>query len=115
MSARALKAAGLVGGDEAHFAMAWWLIENGYKLDEIDEAAVIEQAVEFGMDGPQFAQTLNSIGVETLVEQDVAEFKKHRFSHMPAVLLEGRQVPRLTLDGYSVIGSALDEVAAERK
>ncbi|MDG1838300.1 MAG: thioredoxin domain-containing protein [Phycisphaerales bacterium] len=110
MSARALKAAGLVGGDDAHFKMAWWLIENGYKLDEIDEATIIDQAVVLGMDGAQFAQTMNSLGVEDLVEQDVIEFKKHKFPHMPAVLLEGRQIPRLTLDGYSVIGSALDRV-----
>ena len=113
MSARALKAAGLVGGDDAHFKMAWWLIENGYKLDEIDESEIIDQAVVLGMDGTRFAQSMNSLGVEDLVEQDVVEFNKHKFPHMPAVLLEGRQIPRLTLDGYSVIGSALDESAQQ--
>ena len=113
MSARALKAAGLIGGDETHFKMAWWLIENGYKLDEISETEIVDQAVVLGMDGAQFAQSMNSLGVEDLVEQDVVEFKKHQFPHMPAVLLEGRQIPRLTLDGYSVIGSALDEVAQQ--
>ena len=113
MSARALKAAGLVGGSDAHFKMGWWLIENGYKLDEIDETTIVDQAVVFGMDGAQFAQTMNSLGVEDLIEQDVVEFKKHRFPHMPAVLVEGRQIPRLTLDEYSVIGSVLDKVTQQ--
>jgi len=110
LAARAAKAAGLVGGDDAHFEMAFWLIQNGPVLDEMTDADMIQQAVKMGIDAAEFANVLNSIGVDDLIEQDVAEFKRHSFPHMPAVILEGRQIPRLTLEGHSVIGRALDDV-----
>ncbi len=109
LAARAAKAAGLAGGDDAYFEMAFWLIENGPDLDEMTEADMIQRAMEMDIDATDFADAINSIGVDDLIEQDIAEFKRHRFPHMPAVILEGRQIPRLTLDGHSVIGRALDD------
>jgi protein-disulfide isomerase/uncharacterized membrane protein len=109
LAARAAKAAGLVGGDDAYFDMAFWLIQNGPSLDEMTEADMIQQSLEMGLDAAEFASVIGSVGVDDLIEQDVAEFKRHRFPHMPAVILEGRQIPRLTLEGHSVIGRALDE------
>ena len=113
LGARALKAAGVAGDDALAFEMAWWLMDNGPSLGSMRESDVVAHAVELGIDGEAFSRALNSAGVDTLVQQDVAEFKRHRFQRLPVVVVERQQVPRAVLKGHSVIGAVLDEVTAQ--
>jgi len=97
LAARALKTAGIVGGEDKAFEMAWWLIDNGPSLGSMSEVDIITQASDLGMDPSAFATTLNSAGVDRLIKQDVDEFKRNRFPHLPVVIVDDRQIPRLSL------------------
>ena len=110
LGARALKAAGIVGGDDAYFEMAFWLIDHGPELGKMQSEDVIDQAVSMGMDREQFSETLNSAGVSNLIAEDIAEFKRNGFPHLPAVIVENRQVPRLALENESVIAAVIEEL-----
>ncbi len=115
LGARAAKTAGLIGGDDAAFDMAFWLIDHGPELGSMSDADVIAHAESMGMDADAFATTLNSINVKTLIDQDIAEFKRNRFPHLPAVIVDGRQIPRLTMEKESVVAAVLEEVASNRE
>jgi protein-disulfide isomerase/uncharacterized membrane protein len=111
LAARAMKTAGVVGGGDAAIDMAFWLIDHGPDLGNMDQQSIINQAEVLGIDHARFAATLNSAGAERLVEQDVEEFKRDRFKRVPTVLISGRVIPRISLEGHSVIGRVLDDVA----
>ena len=110
LAARALKAAGVVGGGDKAIEMAFWLIDNGPDLGDMGQQAIVDQAATIGIDGARFAEALNSAGVENLVDQDVAEFKRDRFQRVPTVIISGRIIPRIALQGHSVIDRVLDDV-----
>jgi predicted DsbA family dithiol-disulfide isomerase len=90
--------------------MAFWLIDNGPDLGDMGQQAIVDQAATIGIDGARFAEALNSAGVENLVDQDVAEFKRDRFQRVPTVIISGRIIPRIALQGHSVIDRVLDDV-----
>lgn len=110
VAARALKAAGIVGGGDSAIDMAFWLIDNGPDLRESNPQPIIDAAASLGLNSQQFADTLNSAGVENLVDQDVAEFKRQGFKRVPTVLISKRVIPRIALQGHSVIARILDGV-----
>ncbi|MBT5657639.1 MAG: thioredoxin domain-containing protein [Phycisphaerae bacterium] len=110
VAARALKAAGVIGGGNGAIDMAFWLIDNGPDLRESDQQPIINAAASFGLNRQQFAEALNSAGVENLVDQDIAEFKRQGFKRVPTVLISGRVIPRIALQGHSVIARILDGV-----
>jgi protein-disulfide isomerase/uncharacterized membrane protein len=110
VAARALKAAGVVGGGGSAIDMAFWLIDNGPELRETDQQSIIEAATALGLDRQEFSNALNSAGVENLVDQDIAEFKRSGFKRVPTVLISGRVIPRIALQGHSVIARILDDV-----
>jgi predicted DsbA family dithiol-disulfide isomerase/uncharacterized membrane protein len=110
LAARALKAAGVVGGGDKAIEMAFWLIDNGPDLGTMGQQALVDHAIAIGIDGQRFAEALNSVGVEKLVDQDVAEFKRDRFKRVPTVVVGKRVIPRVALQGHTVIGRVLDDV-----
>jgi protein-disulfide isomerase/uncharacterized membrane protein len=110
LAARALKAAGVVGGGDKAIEMAFWLIDNGPDLGDMGQQAIVDRATTIGVDGARFVEALNSAGVENLVDQDVMEFKRDRFQRVPTVIISGRVIPRIALQGHSVIGRVLDDV-----
>ena len=112
LAARALKAAGVVGGGDKAIEMAFFLIDHGPDLGDMDQQAIVDQAAAIGIDRARFAQSLNSAGIENLVDQDVAEFKRVRFKRVPTVIISGRVIPRISLEGHSVIGRVLDDVVS---
>jgi protein-disulfide isomerase/uncharacterized membrane protein len=110
MAARALYAAGIVGDDQSFYNMAWWLIENGPSLGSMDQERLVEQASTFGLDPNQFQSAMYSAGVDQLINQDLAEFKRNRFRSVPSVMVDGRLIPRMDSDA-SILHLVLDEVS----
>lgn len=113
VAARALKAAGVVGGGDGAIDMAFWLIDNGPDLRESDLESIINAAASLGIDRQHFTESINSAGVENLVDQDIAEFKRRGFKRVPTVLISDRVIPRIALQGHSVIARILDDVKSK--
>ncbi|MCP4757972.1 MAG: thioredoxin domain-containing protein [Planctomycetes bacterium] len=114
MAARALKAAGLIGGNQSAFDMAWWLIDNGPSLGEMDEQTIVDQAASFGIDAGRFQSAMNSAGVDQLIAQDIAEFNRLKFRGIPSILVQNRLIPRMNVEDIYLLGPVLDEVLSKK-
>jgi len=115
LAAKALVAAGIAGSDQSHYDMAWWLLENGSSLGADDEHIVVDQAASMGIDPEEFRTTLNSAGVDQLIANDAADYKRKGFRSVPAIIVEGRLIPRLKSDGLSALEPILDEVVETKQ
>lgn len=113
MAARAAEAAGVIGGPDGFRRMHEWLIANH---DRLSEAAVRSAAAGMGLDIDALAGAMQSPDVARAVRVDGETLRtligQVRSSTM--LFINGKWVPRWTLEGHDVLGAMLDEAARER-
>jgi protein-disulfide isomerase/uncharacterized membrane protein len=114
MASRALKAAGIVGGIDAHAAFHDWAFANQPELQNMDEGSWAALAAQEGMDPGTFVEVLMSPEVNRLIALDIAEFKRLGHRHLPTILIEQKFMPRWFLKDEPVIDRVLIEAKATR-
>jgi len=112
MSTRAVKAAGVVGGDAAYQTMHDWAFANQPRLPAMDEAAWTAIAAQQGLDLAEFLDAMTGPVVSRLISEDITEAARLRFRNVPAIYVQGAQVPRPFLDNELIITAVLKEAAA---
>lgn len=85
-AAEAAEAAGLVGGDEAFWAMAEWIFaRNG----EFDFTSLVETSAQQGLDTQSFLKALDAPATREQIQRDIDEALSLGISHTPMVFING--------------------------
>ncbi len=111
LAAKAVKAAGVVGGDAAFQRMHDWALANQPTLANMDEAAWAAVAAEQGLELAEYLDTLTGPGMQALIQEDAEEYAKLRVRGVPSLFVQGKHIPRPFLEGHSIITSVLQEAA----
>ena len=112
LTARAIKAAVLMGDPQQAWDLHEWLIDYG---PDVDEITLMTGAASVGLDATKFQQALYNPNVEQSVLQDVSEGIQMRFRGPPAIFINGRYVPRWSAEaGDRILERILAEAARER-
>ncbi|MBM43561.1 MAG: hypothetical protein CMJ36_00895 [Phycisphaerae bacterium] len=106
MTAKAAKAAYIVGGEDGWRVYHEWLLENGSGIR--GERSLVDGAAEVGLDATLFQEALNGPEAEAMVAQDVRLGGQVRFRGPPAICINGRHVPRYTLEGHDILGTIVE-------
>lgn len=116
--AKALKAAMILGDDDQYWSMFEWLTDdmNGSSIatGRTGVPEMLHAAAGFGYDPDRFEETMHSASVQSLLDFDMTEFKRHRFRKVPSVLIEGRELPRFHMDDTPVVAPVLDLAVSEK-
>ncbi len=84
--ARAVEAAGVLGGDKAYWAMSDWMLEHGKGADD---AQYVEQAAKLGLDREQFRQACAGTEVGGRIAADIDEAMRYGLDRTPFVFVNG--------------------------
>jgi hypothetical protein len=87
-----VEAARELGGDEARWKAHDWALANGGRMSTNDIAVAIGQAT--GLSGAKLFALMSSPKLKTKLTRDENEKKRTWRQHSPAILIEGRYVPR---------------------
>lgn len=115
---RAVEAAGILGGNDAYWAMHVWLIENreSFTAPTIRER-ILGHAQSLGLDPDAFEETMMSEDVSTAIMTDAHFNKRQRqaFPDMgvPAIYVDGRWAPRWRMNKDTTVIQRIIERAAE--
>jgi len=100
LAARAVEAAGAVGGADAYWAMLDWILAH---QDSLDEQAILDAAESLGLDPDIFASALNGPDATAAIIEDAQAFARLRLRAVPAIFINSRPVPNWRLDGVNVL------------
>jgi len=109
-AARAIEAAGRLGGEEAWWAMHEWQIEHA---KDLSSASFGQAAADLGLDSDALEAMMQDPDVALAVQDDMDAGGVKRFGSVPAVFVNGRYVPRLFLDGDCILDDIASEVLGE--
>jgi len=108
--ARAVEAAGRLGGDDAWWGMHEWQIDHATALTADSFAAA---AADLGLAPAALAAMMQDPEVAAAVQDDMDAGGLKRFSSVPAVFINGRYVPRIFLDDDCILDDIASEVLGE--
>ena len=111
-AARAAEAAGRLGGDAAYGKMHEWLLANRAVFSD---EAVVAQAVTLGLDAAEFRAAMDAPQSARAIASDCEAARTLGLTSVPTVYVAGRRVPRIQLDGASVLPRILEVAAREGK
>jgi protein-disulfide isomerase len=107
-AARAAEAAGQLGGTEAFWKMAQWIMNN--RANYSDPLAKA-QAGAMGLNADEFGKMMDSSEVEKLVSMDADIGKRIQLPEVPRIFINGKVLPRWKLPGQFVIERVIEEAA----
>lgn len=107
---RAVETAGMLGGNEAYWAVHRWMIDNQEALT-VDRLRQL--AIDHGLDPDLFLETMKSDEVEFAITEDVEAGGRLRFRGIPAVFVNRKRVPRIWHDEKCIIDQILSEALGE--
>ena len=107
--ATAAKAAWITGGDDGGRRYHEWLLQNGPGIR--GEQSLVDGAAEVGLDPVLFQEALRGPEAEAMVAEDVRLGGQVRFRGPPAICINGRHVPRYTLEGHDILGTIVEAAA----
>ena len=107
--ATAAKAAWITGGDDGWRRYHEWLLQNGPGIR--GEQSLVDGAAEVGLDPVLFQEALRGPEAEAMVAEDVRLGGQVRFRGPPAICINGRHVPRYTLEGHDILGTIVEAAA----
>jgi protein-disulfide isomerase len=106
LAAAAADSAGILGGANAYWKMHDWLIRNQGKYTE---ESLKQAAIEIGLDGEKFAQTMASPEVAQAIQEDINAGTALHFRSMPAVYINDRWLARPKLEGHDVLNAVIEK------
>jgi predicted DsbA family dithiol-disulfide isomerase len=109
LTATAAKAAWITGGDDGWRRYHEWLLQNGPGVQ--GEQSLVDGAVEVGLDPVLFQEALRGGEAEAMVAEDVQLGGQVRFRGPPAICINGRHVPRYSLEGHDILGTIVEAAA----
>ncbi len=113
LAATAAEAAGRLGGPNAYWAMHAWLMEH---QAELSEEAVLGEAARLGLDRAAFTRARMGDPAAAAIRADGEAGGRLGFRSIPAIYVNGRNVPRWSLDGADtplrrILERALEEAS----
>lgn len=105
-AARAVEAAGRLGGDDVYWAMHTWLMEH---FDSLSDAVVRGKAVQLGLDPETLFAEMEKPEVAAAIDEDIQAGKRLGVRGIPWIFVDNRRVPRWQLNGDPIF----DEIFAE--
>ena len=100
IAARAVKAANSLGGKEAHWAMVEFLLKSGQQVTEMD---IMGEAPRMGLDPDALLAAMDSPEIAALVEADIKLGNRFRVRSVPAIWVDGKQIPRYRLENEPIV------------
>lgn len=85
-AAQAVEAAGVVGGEQAYWGMADWMLEHGAASEESE---VLEQAAKLGLDREKFRQAQTGPEVSRRLASDIDEAMRYGLDRTPFIFING--------------------------
>ena len=108
-AAQAAKAAGTIGGRDGFWKLHTWLMENP---DKLDDQALAAGATSVGLDAAALLAAMPQDDVRSAIAADIATGKPLGLRSIPWIIINGRWVPRWSLDDKSVLDRMFEEAAA---
>ena len=105
MAAKAVKASAKLGGKEAYWAMMEYLMNAG---QQVTQPEIIAAGVRMGMDRDQLMETMDSQEIDALVQTDVLRSKSWGMRSFPAIVVDGKLIPRWKLGDKLIIEQVVD-------
>ena len=105
IAAKAVKSAGKLGGKEAYWAMIDYLMNAGQKVTQPE---IISAGVKIGLDRDAFLEAMDSQEIEAQVQTDVLRTKGWGMRTFPAIVIDGKLVPRWKLDDKPIIEQCVE-------
>ena len=90
-AARAVQAAGRVGGDAAYWRVHEWLMTQ---QDSLDEEHLRAAAGELGIDADALLAAMRQPDIDAAIKEDVGVGKRLRVNSIPTVIINGRTIAR---------------------
>ena len=113
LASRMVEAAGRVGGNDVFWKSFDWVNENREQLVSPDIATRLVD--HLAIDSSRFLQEMASGEVDAAIDEDVRAVFRFPARGFPALVINGRFVPRWELNGESVLGEILDAAHEEVK
>jgi len=107
-ASRAVEAAGVLGGPEAHWKMHVWLFEHqaGFSDDTLRAAAA-----QIGLDVDALLQTMEAPEVAAAIDEDARAGKPRLYrAQIPTIYANGKTIPRWFRNGRKDLDKALDKI-----
>lgn len=107
MAAKAVEAAGILGGSDV-----WWSVHDAMfnSVDRLNETVVASLARNAGLDAGVHAQYMNSQRVDEAIAEDTLAGKQRALTSVPWVVINGRVVPRVTMEGQVRLDLIFDDI-----
>lgn len=119
-AARAVEAAGELGGAEAYWKMHVWLMEH---QEGLTEAALAEAAAVAGTDPAVLRATMEAASWTDVIREDIFAGKRlpvlrwgwlPGLNAIPTIFIDGKYVPRWFLEGEPVLDKILEAAVTAR-
>jgi len=110
LAARAVEAAGLLGGEAAMQSMQVWLVNNRQRLTE---QTLPEGATAAGLNADDLLAKLTDPIVDARIAADIALGKRLGVKSLPSVWVNGRRLLTLKAGDQSVLAAVVREAAAQ--
>ena len=99
-AARAVKAAGKLGGQRAYWAMIDFLMANG---QQVTVPEIIAAAPGMGLDENELAAAMSSREIEGMLQTDLLRGKSWNIRSVPAIYVDGKHIPRWRLEDEPIV------------
>lgn len=110
IAAKAVKAAGKLGGKEAYWAMIEFFMDAGQKVTLPE---IIAASTKIGLDRDEFIEMIESPEVQTIMETDMLRSKGWGMRSFPGVVVDGKLIPRWKLEDKKIVEQVMEIVVNE--
>jgi len=110
VAARAVEAAGLIGGKDAWWSMHEALFAN---QDVLAMNLIVGLAEEQQLDRDEFIRNMQSTYCEEAIAEDVLAGKQRGLRGIPTIIINGKKLPRLTVGGEQGLPFILNHLLGE--
>ena len=105
IAAKAVKSAARLGGKEAYWAMIEYLMNAG---QQVTQPEIIAAGVDLGLDRDTFIELIDSQEMDAQVQTDVLRGKGWGMRSFPAIVIDGKLLPRWKLDDKPIIEQCVE-------
>lgn len=119
LAARAVEAAGLLGGEAAYWKLHAWVTQN---QANVNDGSLTEAAAALGLKAGEFADRMKQPDVEAAIKNDIEAGQKMPslrlgmpagINSIPTIFVNGKLVPRWKLENQPVLNLIIEEAAAK--